>query len=205
MTKRAASSSGTGRPRSMHACWIAPAMIDVESASVPSQSKTSRRNRFRSPIPRLPAVESRHESCQLRRKRRLEPELPRLERMLQRQPPCMQEHAFETFSGERFVPAEVAVLIVAGERKTEVRKVHADLMRAARSQLGLEQAHRRLGFGPHLLSMKDRRCRASVLALDAHAPFTLSGQEFVQRQLDLALCVAPSPADEDQIAFVDAP
>ena len=47
---------------------------------------------------------------------------------------------FRPASGELLVEREIAVLVVAGDRKAEMREVHADLMRAAGLEFRLEQA-----------------------------------------------------------------
>jgi hypothetical protein len=58
----------------------------------------------------------------------------------------VQEHARHTRQTGRhgaarylLVQLEVAVLVVSDDRKTEVRQVHADLMRPTGLQIGFEQ------------------------------------------------------------------
>src|SRR5207253_10558730 len=141
MTKRAAASSGAGRSRSRHACWSAPAMIAVESASVPSQSKTSSRNSrgmesLSIADARLHFVKASDESREIRRQRRLDGQHSIFGRMRQRQSPGVQEHPLQALFRKRLVPGEVAVLVVARQRKSEMRQMHADLMSAPGRKLG---------------------------------------------------------------------
>src|SRR5258708_35040764 len=110
----ALTSSGTATPRSRHACCSAPAISAVESASVPSQSKASRRKR-RGGLGILPRgrIEAPQELREIRGEGRLQDQPAPLQRVRQREPPGVQEHALEPFAGERLVPREVALLVVA--------------------------------------------------------------------------------------------
>ena len=108
--------------------------------------------------------------------------------------PCLRQH---------LVPREVAVLVVAGQRKAEVRQVHADLVRAAGVQLRFEQRQRRIGVRTTLRSRRNTVRAAAPVALDAHAPLAVAGHELVQRQLDRAHRVAPLAAHQHEIALVD--
>src|SRR6266511_5810093 len=145
MTKRASASHGTGSPTSAHARCSDVAMIDVESASVPSQSNTMKRKRrgassaIRLPSPacgRGAGGEGGEKRRQIRRHRRFDRHFAAIRGMRERKPPCVQEHAFQTLLRERAVPREIAVLVVAGERKAQMREMHADLVRAAGLELG---------------------------------------------------------------------
>src|SRR5215831_4095224 len=116
----------------------------------------------------------------------------------------MEKHALQTLLSQRFVPGEVAVFIVAGERKAKVRQMNADLMRASGAQLRLEQAHRRFGSGPNLAPVENRR-RCTSVALDTYPTLAFSRDELVQRQLDLALLIAPPSVYQHEVALVDPP
>ena len=102
----------------------------------------------------------------------------------------MQEHPFQSLPRERLVPREIAVLVVAGQRKSQVREVHADLVRAPRLELGFEQRLRRIGIGPHLQAPEDG-ARQSPGGIDPDAPLAAARDEARQRQLDGSKRVAP--------------
>src|SRR5687768_15254186 len=55
----------------------------------------------------------------------------------------VQEHPFEAFTDKSLVQVEIAVLVVAGDRKPKVREVHPDLVRAAGLELRFDQAESR--------------------------------------------------------------
>src|SRR3989454_12717717 len=123
-------------------------MIAVESASVPSQSKTSSRNwrgveGLSIADARLHFVKASDESREIGRQRRLDGQQSFFGRMRQRQSPRVQEHPPQTLFCERLVPGEVAILIVARQRKPEMRQMHANLMGAPGRELGFEQAQGR--------------------------------------------------------------
>src|SRR5690242_14875238 len=155
-------------------------MIAVESASVPSQSKTSSRNRRAgagpaSGIAAVSGLERGNEARQILRQRRLEVEAARPYRMRHAEAPGVEEHALQASLRQRLVPGEVAVLVVARQREAEVREVHPDLVGAARVELRFQQAHRRLGLRPYLPAAKHRARGLAAKLLDAHAPLAGSG------------------------------
>ena len=139
------------RPRSRHATWIASAMIAVESASVPSQSNTMSRNR-------RGAASAIGTGARRRRDVSGTSEVGGQRRGTSISRPsagCANADAarcrnirFRPSFASALIPREVAVLVVAGEREAEMREMHADLVRAARQQLRLEQRERRIVVGP---------------------------------------------------------
>src|SRR5260221_6179406 len=101
----------------------------VESTSVPSQSKTTRLNR-RVATSRIGhglhrRIEARDEARKVLRQRGHESHWYFRERMRKSERMRMQEHPLQPFLGQRLVPREVAVLVVAGQRKAQVRQMHA--------------------------------------------------------------------------------
>ncbi len=52
----------------------------------------------------------------------------------------MQEHAFQPSLLERFVDVKFAILVVPGNRKTQMREVYPDLMGAPGLEFGFDQA-----------------------------------------------------------------
>src|SRR6185503_10300767 len=116
-------------------------MMTVESESVPSQSKTISLN-WRCAGSRIRAssrIELRHECRQIPRQRRLEGYRLAADGMDERELVRVQEHALQSFLGQRLVPGEVAVFIVARQWKPEMREMDADLMRATGLQFRLQQ------------------------------------------------------------------
>src|SRR5215470_1125374 len=136
ITWRARSGSGTGSPRSRQAAWMQPTIAPAESMSVPSQSKTTRSNRFGiggglpHPLEEVGKVLG---------ERRHEPDVGAGQRMFERELAGMQEHPLEALPREFPVQREVAVLVVAGDRKPDVGEVDADLMRATGGEGRLEE------------------------------------------------------------------
>ena len=180
-------------------------MIAVESASVPSQSKTTNRNRRGATGGRRQpsrGIEARDERREVRRQRRLDDDLAAVDRMREADAVRVQEHPLQPLPRERLVPREIAVLVVAGERKAEVREVHADLVRAPGLELGFEQRERRVGLRPHLHAPEDR-AREPAVGVHAHAPLAVAGHVARERQLDRAQRVAPLAADQHVVALVD--
>ena len=152
-------------------------MIAVESASVPSQSKTTKRISARSDGHRFShrraPVEARDVRSELRRQRRLDDHIAAIHRMREADPARVQEHPLQSFPRERPVPREIAVLVVARERKSEVREMNADLVRAAGLELGFEQRLRRIGARPHLHAPEDR-ARKPAGSVDPDAPLAVA-------------------------------
>src|SRR6187399_840038 len=137
------SSEGTGRPTSAHAACSEATMIAVESISVPSQSNTTRSKR----LPTQASVQFVHKLLQVGWQRRFNHELGAARRVLEADARGVQKHALETIARELFVELEIAILIVAGNGKAEMREVHADLVRAAGLQLSPQKAE----IAPRLL------------------------------------------------------
>src|SRR5208283_375152 len=160
---------------------MALAMIAVESASVPSQSKTRSRNDLGSCSAIASAYRGRIEAGdkrrKVRRKGRLELELAAGDRMRQRQVPGMQKHALQALLGQGSIPGKVAIFVVAGQREPQMRQMDPDLMRAPCVQLGFEQRHRRLGGAPDLPAAKHRARRLPAVGLDPYPAFALPGHE----------------------------
>src|SRR5438105_11549689 len=67
-------------------------------------------------------------------------------RMYERHLPRVQKHPPQPFFRERLIPRKVAVLIIAGKRKAEMRKMDTYLMCAPGPQLGFQQAHWRIAL-----------------------------------------------------------
>ena len=154
-------------------------MIAVESASVPSQSKTTKRNRRGEPRQSSSAASSGASSAATNAARSAAAATRRRSR--DRRRGCAKRIRcacrnirFSPCSRERLVPREIAVLVVAGQRKAEVRQVHADLVRAPGLELGFEQRDRRVGLRPRLDAPEDGP-RDAAVAVDAHAPLALAG------------------------------
>ena len=91
------------------------------------------------------------------------------------------------------VARKVTVLVVAGNRKAEMRQMHADLMGTAGLQLRTQQAE----IGPRLLHLEDRM-RGLPLRIDRDA--ALAGLQHVLVQIrpsrfvwHSSICRAPAP------------
>src|ERR1700681_2650515 len=103
-------------------------MSAVESASVPSQSNASRRKRRGGlSIGRPHSIQRVEIPAELQRERRLDLDLAFFHRMREGESARVQEHPLQALLGERLVPGEITVLLVAGERESEMCQVHADL------------------------------------------------------------------------------
>ena len=92
-------SSGTGSPTSRHACCSAPAMIAVESASVPSQSKTTKRiaARLESAASAIGVAHrgARRSAASSGGERRLDDHLAAVDRMREANAARVQEHPLQ--------------------------------------------------------------------------------------------------------------
>lgn len=60
---------------------------------------------------------------------RFESDLPTVGRVRQADFPSVQKHPFQALTGQRLVEIEMAVLVIADDRETEVRQVHTNLVR----------------------------------------------------------------------------
>ena len=58
--------------------------------------------------------------------------------MDERELPRVQKHTPQSFFRKRLVPGKVAVLVVARERKSEMRQMYPNLVRAAGPQLSFQ-------------------------------------------------------------------
>src|SRR5688572_27989646 len=110
-------------------------MHAAESMSVPSQSNTRRSKR------RGIGCGYRFQKFgEVARERRLVRHACARLRMREAEPIRVQEHALQSLPRELLVQIEVAVLVVARDRKAEVREMYPDLVRAAGLQFRFEQA-----------------------------------------------------------------
>src|SRR5688572_3123150 len=125
------------------------------------------------------------------RQRRLELHRRATDGMGEREASGMQEHPLQTGLRQFAVPREIAVLVVARERKAQMREMDADLMRAAGQELGLEQRERRIVIAPGLDAPERRRGIATEVVVDTHTPLAFACRELVQREAHRALLVAP--------------
>ena len=82
--------------------------------------------------------------------------------------------------------------------------MHADLVRAAGLELGLEQRDRRVGARPGADPPEHRR-RRLAFALDAHPPLALAGDVGLQRQVDPPLASRQLPRTSTGSACRSAP
>src|SRR5882672_8984629 len=98
--------------------------------------------------------------------------------MLEFQLECVQEHTLQALLRQRAVEIEVAVLVVAGDGKAEMSKMHADLMRASGKQLRREQ--RAVAEGP---LAPEHRLRFAAFAIHAHPPLPGLREIFLERQV----------------------
>src|SRR5438034_5261074 len=122
--------------------------------------------------------------------------------MLEFQPPRVEKHAPQSTLGEGPVPREVAVLVVAGERKTKMRQVHANLMGAPGMQLRFKQANRRIDVWPDALPMENGAGVLTLPAFDADASLSRGGDEFAQRQIDASPHIAKFAFHQNHVALV---
>src|SRR5262249_18823883 len=98
------------------------------------------------------------------------------------------------------VEREVSVLVVPGDRESQVLQVHSDLVGAAGPQLRLQQRE------PVVTPLQpEQRPRGQSTAVDVDPPFPCSRKEFVQGQLDVAERVAPTSCHQSQVQFAHAP
>src|SRR5947208_294091 len=105
-------------------------MIAVESASVPSQSNTSRRNR-RAAASAIGAsadggIEAPDELLEIVGQRGFDHQILAGQRVPEVEAMRVQEHALEARFRELPVPAEIAILVVAGEREAEMGEMDPD-------------------------------------------------------------------------------
>src|SRR5256885_8247920 len=105
--------------------------------------------------------------------------------MREPQRPRVQKHALEALLRQSPVELEVAVLIIARDRKSEVGEMDADLMGAAGQKLRRQQR-----VIADFLLLPEDRLRLPALAIDADAPLAGAGEEFFQRKADMLLVVA---------------
>src|ERR1700693_2848534 len=116
----------------------------------------------------------------------------------------VQEHPLQALLGKRLVPGEIAVLLVAGERESEMRQVYPDLVRPSGMKLGFEQTHGRVDVGPYPAAIEHRFRGLPAGLFDPHSALAGTGQVFGQRQRHLPLGIAPLALDQYLVALVDA-
>src|SRR4051812_17013356 len=119
-------------PRSAHDCWMQRTISAVESNRVPSQSNAIRSKRGRESVigaDSMRLAQHAQQSDAFGRQRRFEVYAFAAGRMIERQAPCVQEHAVEAHAREALaarelaVQREVAVLVVADDCMAFVRQV----------------------------------------------------------------------------------
>lgn len=116
---------------------------------------------------------------------------------------AVQEHALQG-NAERplchlAVEFEVAVLVVAHEREADGERMHADLVRAPRKELGVEKRH-----GAVTLQLREDRVRRHPF-LFVHPDSALARREEVaqKRRLHVAAVVGPVAFDEQRVVLLD--
>src|SRR5439155_712923 len=115
-------------------------------------------------------------------------------RMPELQFPCVQEHTLQALLRQSSVELEVAVLVIARDRKSEMGEMDADLMGTAGQELRRQQR-----VIADFLLLPENRLRLSALAIDADAPLSGTGEEFFQRKADMLLVVAPASLHQGQV------
>ena len=116
------------------------------------------------------------------------------------EPPGMQEQALESEAPQLAVEVAVAVLVVAGNRVADMRRVDARLMGTAGEQLDLDQ--RRAGLGIARARMKPAGCGLAVLAGLDHV--LAAALAFLERGRHGSLAAMPETAHQGEIALADA-
>src|SRR5712691_5854503 len=108
----------------------------------------------------------------------------------------MQEHSLQAALSQGAAELEIAILVVARYRKSEVGEMHANLVRAPRQKLGRKQRVSAKSALPpeHGLSF-------SPGPVDADTPLAFARHLFLQRQVDPAFVVLPLALDQRQIAL----
>jgi hypothetical protein len=86
---------------------------------------------------------------------------------------------------------KIAVLVVAGDGKAQMRQMHADLVGAAGLQFHLDQAE----ILPARHQAHDGMCELA-LGIDADPTFAFRRQVFVQRQAYMLQFIAPAALDQ---------
>ena len=114
----------------------------------------------------------------------------------------MKEHALQSCFGERTIPREVSVLVIARQWESNVREMHADLMRAPGEEFRFEQRQGRIVITPDFDPPESRRGLAPEIVVHAHAPLPLARGELVEREPNRSLLVAPIAPHQHEIAFV---
>src|SRR6185503_12749481 len=194
MTWLAVRRSGTGSPMSRAACWMPSAMTAAESNSVPSQSKTISGYFLGVKVPEIFTAEPQH----ILRQRRRERDAPGVHRMLEGQPPGMQEEPLHALACQRAVEFEIAVFVVAQDREPRVREVHPDLVRASGHEAQLEDAQ--VGVAAKHLHPGHR---VHPAFLDRHAPLAFRVDILVEGILDVEMLFPRNSLDHRDVDFFD--
>ena len=212
MTKLASRSLGTVVPTSAQAAWMQRAIRRVESNSVPSQSKTIRSKRRAWHGGGL----GRDQAGACKKPRR-PPAAARRARAPRRWPDAtkrsragVQEHPFEAHARHRRgrAPASCSsakspyfgspTIGVAG-----VRKVDADLVRAAGLDRDVEQAEGLEAARDHA-DQRDRAPAVGVVGVDgAHPPRAVGVEILVQGDVDHLELVGPGAGDQRRVGLAD--
>jgi hypothetical protein len=112
----------------------------------------------------------------------------------------VQKHPLQAFPGQGLVQRKITIFLVAGDRITQLREMHADLVRSPRTQFRFEQTE--------VLPAREQpehRMRRLALLGNTHPPLTRGLQILEQRQPNIAQRVHPAAADQHQVTFVGAP
>src|SRR6476619_4189461 len=116
--------------------------------------------------------------------------------MLERHPVRVQEHPSQPLLRQLAVPCEVAILVVSRERSAKMREMHADLMRAPRLELRLQQREWRNVLRPCSFATKNSD-RLASRCLHPHTALPLARREFMQGNADGPLLVSPRSPHQD--------
>src|SRR5712675_3256509 len=122
------------------------------------------------------------------------------ERMHELQFPGVQEHALQALLRQGPVELEVAVLVVARDRKSEMGEMDADLMGPSGQELRRQQRE----IAESLLS-PENRLRRPALAVYADAPLPGTGKKFLERKADMLFVVAPASLHQGQVLLLHPP
>src|SRR5687767_5959959 len=121
--------------------------------------------------------------------------MPELHRARMQEHPRQPRQAVRrSGASDAFVQFEVTILVVTDDRKSEVRKVHANLMCATRLQVRLQQ-----GKLAVTLAQTENGMRFHAVRINADPAFTVSVGVLRQRQSDMLPVIDPIAFDQYQI------
>src|SRR3990170_5011083 len=89
---------------------------------------------------RFPGIEHRQKRLQLPRQGGLQYQRRAALGMRDHDLACVQEHVLQSLPRELLVERKITILVVAGDGKSEMGEMHADLMSAPGLEFGFEQA-----------------------------------------------------------------